>query len=87
VHRTLDQVHDVAVLGEHRGGWPRDAENHLRDSPRYCPSCANDLSGEGGLVVEYWNAENRVFYTWCDHCGFSGEIVRVYRMVGYEAAD
>jgi hypothetical protein len=37
--------------------------------------------------VEYWHSDDRVFYTWCDECGFSGEIVRVYRMVGYEASD
>ena len=87
MHRTLEQIHDVAVVGEHRGGWPGDAENHLRDAPRYCPSCAGDLVSEHGLVVEYWNANNRIFYTWCDRCGFSGEVVRVYRMVGYEASD
>ena len=42
------------------------------------------MTGSEGISVEYWEADRRVFHTWCNTCGWSGNIVRVERMVGHE---
>jgi phage terminase large subunit GpA-like protein len=42
------------------------------------------VTGTEGISVEYWEADRRVFHTWCNTCGWSGNIVRVERMVGHE---
>lgn len=60
-----------------KGSWfAPDAERHLLDRPRYCPMCAADLESAGGIAIEYWTADIRVFMTWCGDCGWFGEIVR-----------
>jgi len=64
-----------------------DAERHLLDAPRHCPRCGAPISGPTGLVVEYWVAEDRVFYCWCRACDWTGTIVQVERHVGHEAAE
>jgi hypothetical protein len=63
-----------------------DAERHLLDAPRHCPRCGAPIAGPGGLVVEYWAAEDRVFYCWCRACDWTGTVVQVDRHIGHEAA-
>jgi hypothetical protein len=67
--------------------FANDAERHLLDAPRHCPGCGALISGSGGLVVEYWVTEDRVFYCWCRECDWTGTIVRLERHVGHEAAE
>ncbi len=55
--------------------------------PRYCPQCAAALDQASGISVEYWEADHRVYHTWCRACGWTGDIIRVERMVGHEAAE
>lgn len=65
----------------------RDAERHLLDAPRHCPRCGAAITGPNGLVVEYWAADDRVFYCWCRSCDWTGTVVQVDRHIGHEAAD
>lgn len=65
--------------------WDPDRIHHLEDLPRHCPQCGDGLSD--GISVEYWEAEERVYHTWCHGCGWTGDIVRVRRMIGHEAED
>lgn len=67
--------------------WDPDRIAHLDDLPAFCPSCGAAIVENGGLSVEYWEADRRVYHTWCHDCGWVGDIVRVRRMVGHEAAD
>ena len=43
------------------------------------------MTGQAGLVVEYWVADDRVFYCWCRACDWTGTIVQVDRHIGHEA--
>ncbi len=52
-----------------------DRASHLADRPRFCPNCGNGVTGTEGISVEYWEADRRVFHTWCNTCGWSGNIV------------
>jgi hypothetical protein len=65
----------------------RDAERHLLDAPRHCPRCGAAITGPNGLVVEYWAADDRIFYCWCRSCDWTGTVVQVDRHIGHEAAD
>ncbi len=40
-----------------------------------------------GISVEYWEADRRVYHTWCGACGWTGDIIPVERMIGHEASD
>jgi len=42
------------------------------------------MAGDGGLVVEYWTGDQRVFHCWCRGCGWAGEVVHVDRVIGHE---
>jgi hypothetical protein len=65
-----------------------DAERHLLDAPRHCPCCGAAVTGPAaGLVVEYWVADDRVFYCWCRACDWTGTVVQLDRHIGHEAAD
>jgi len=78
----------VALPDLGRGWFPRDAERHRSDAPRFCPSCAAPLAlphGGRGLVTEYWVASDRVFVCFCGSCGWSGDIVLAERVLGHEA--
>jgi hypothetical protein len=65
--------------------WDPDRLNHLADMPRHCPACGNPIVEDGGLAVEYWEGDERVYHTWCHDCGWVGDITRVRRMIGHEA--
>jgi hypothetical protein len=65
--------------------FAHDAERHLLDAPRHCPRCGGPLTGQAGLVVEYWVADDRVFYCWCRACDWTGTIVQVDRHICHEA--
>lgn len=75
-------VGDRRLSGVH--WWDPDRIAHVSDSPAFCPGCGAGLSGAGSLAVEYWEGEQRVFFTRCGECGWSGDITRVDRMVGHE---
>lgn len=62
-----------------------DAMAHAVDSPSFCPLCGAGVTGNGGLVVEYWTADERVFHCWCRSCGWAGDVTPVERMIGHEA--
>ena len=61
--------------------------NHLHDLPRFCPECGGAISDESGIAVEYWQGDARIYHVWCARCGWAGNISRVRRMIGPEAAD
>ena len=86
---TAREVPDAAkeqrLTGEH--WWDGDRERHVEDMPRHCPRCAAVLDPKSGISVEYWEADRRVYHTWCQTCGWTGDIIKVDRMVGHEAAD
>ena len=65
--------------------FARDAERHLLDAPRHCPRCGAAITGPAGLVVEWWAADDRVFYCWCRSCDWTGTVVQVDRHIGHEA--
>jgi hypothetical protein len=51
--------------------------------PHFCPNCGADL--KEGIAVEFWDAGDRIYHAWCRACEWAGDIIRVRRMVGYEA--
>ncbi len=65
--------------------FAQDALAHAVDSPSFCPRCGAGVTGEGGLVVEYWTGDERVFHCWCRSCGWAGDVTSVERMIGHEA--
>ena len=67
--------------------WDVDRMNHLHDLPRFCPDCGAELTQDQGLAVEYWESDRRVYHVWCRTCQWTGDIVRVRRMIGHEASD
>ena len=73
------------VSGAH--WWDPDRANHLAYRPRHCPNCGGAVTGAEGISVEYWEANRKVFHTWCNACGWAGNIVRIQRMIGHELED
>ncbi len=73
------------ITGDH--WWDQDRIAHLADRPRHCPSCGVALDIDHGISVEYWEGDNRVYHTWCKECGWTGDIIRIRRMVGHEPED
>lgn len=64
--------------------WDDDRRRHRRDMPRYCPNCGEGILEGGGIAVEYWEGEDRVYHLWCRPCGWAGDVVRVERLIGHE---
>ena len=86
--RSLRAVPDPIAATHRVSGvhwWDPDREAHLADLPKHCPSCGHFLDLENGLAVEYWEAERRVYHTWCKSCSWAGDISKVHRMIGHEA--
>ena len=72
----------LRLTGDH--WWDPDRERHIRDRPKYCPHCGSGIEEGGGIAVEYWEGEQRIFHTWCGACGWAGDIVKVDRIIGHE---
>jgi hypothetical protein len=76
------------IEGRRVGGvhwWDPDRIRHVADMPRHCPSCGGRIVEDGGIAVEYWEGDRRVYHTWCHRCDWAGDITRVRRMIGHEA--
>lgn len=80
-----DPVEGERLSGAH--WWDPDRLNHLSDVPKFCPNCGESVTGTKGISVEFWEADLKVFHTWCNSCGWAGHVARVDRMVGHEAED
>jgi len=80
----VEPVRGRRLTGTH--WWDPDRIRHLDDMPRYCPSCGASLREDGGLSIEYWEADRRMYHTWCQSCHWTGDISRVGRMIGHEPA-
>jgi len=65
--------------------WDPDRLHHLDERPNFCPHCGADFAA--GIAVEYWEGERSVYHCWCHDCGWTGDVVRVTRMIGHEPAD
>ena len=63
--------------------WDPDRDRHLQDRPKHCPECGASIEPRG-LAVEYWEADRRIYHTWCAGCGWAGDITVVRRLIGYE---
>lgn len=61
--------------------------NHLHDLPRFCTDCGSDITGDAGMATEYWQADRRLYHVWCRSCGWTGDVVRVRRMIGPDAPE
>lgn len=72
------------LTGDH--WWDSDRDAHLADMPHHCPDCGGFLDLAHGIAVEYWEGDERVYHTWCGHCLWAGDIIRVRRMIGHEPA-
>lgn len=88
--RPLKAVPDAGpaerrLTGDH--WWDGDRLAHLEDLPRHCPACGVGLDIDTGISVEYWEAQERVYHTWCRTCGWTGDIIRVRRMIGHETEE
>ena len=86
--RPLRAVPDPAgssrrITGDH--WWDGDRAAHIADLPKFCPHCGSALDADSGIAVEYWEAEQRIYHTWCKACDWAGDIIRVRRMIGHEA--
>jgi hypothetical protein len=78
----------VPIPGRRLGGvhwWDPDRLHHLEDMPHFCPRCGANL--HDGISVEYWEAEQRIYHSWCRSCDWTGDIIRVTRMIGHEPED
>ncbi|MGI8516750.1 MAG: hypothetical protein ACR2ME_00130 [Acidimicrobiia bacterium] len=64
--------------------WDPDRLNHLDDLPAFCPRCGVGIVDKGGIAVEYWQAEERIYHIWCHECGWSGDITKIHRMTSHE---
>jgi hypothetical protein len=79
---TPAPVRDRRLTGDH--WWDPDRIAHMEDAPAYCPACGAALDGQGSISVEYWEGDRRVYHTRCESCAWSGDIVKVERMIGHE---
>jgi hypothetical protein len=78
-----EPIGDRRLTGAH--WWDPDRIRHVEDMPRHCPSCGGAIVDDGGIAIEYWEGDQRVYHTWCHECGWAGDITRVRRMIGHEA--
>lgn len=56
------------------------------ESRLHCPKCTAALAAEG-FVSAFWESENIVYFCWCGHCHWQGDIVDLDRVVGIEAVE
>ena len=80
---THEPVDDRELSGLHY--WDADRIAHDRDAPAFCPGCGEGFADLGSIAVEYWEKDRRVYYVRCGQCDWTGDIVRVERLVGPDA--
>ncbi|MCL6561470.1 MAG: hypothetical protein K6U87_00510 [Firmicutes bacterium] len=60
--------------------WP---ENPIR----FCPHCGQSLDHPKSLVNLFWTATTDVYFCWCYHCHWRGEITPVERVESAEVVE
>ncbi|WP_167577405.1 hypothetical protein [Ammoniphilus sp. YIM 78166] len=51
---------------------------------RFCPCCGHSVEQKESIVIEYWQGEHNVCFTWCHVCGWRGEITEIKRVTTTE---
>lgn len=49
----------------------------------HCPSCTTPFS-DGGFSSAFWRADEIVYFCWCAHCNWLGDIVEINKVTSYE---
>jgi len=77
--------HDTAAGGEHRDV---DHGRHPAGQPAFCPGCAYPIGDDlSSLVVEFWEADRRVYRVSCASCRWTGEISQLTRAHNHDPDD
>lgn len=50
----------------------------------HCPNCGQTLGDLRSLQVEYWDSHLTIFFCWCHHCYWKGEVTKVDRVTATE---
>jgi hypothetical protein len=50
----------------------------------FCNGCGNPMNDPKSIIIEYWSADNTVYFCWCHVCKWRGEVVEVKRIVTTE---
>jgi hypothetical protein len=54
---------------------------------RFCPMCGHSIDKTDSIIVEYWKAEESIYFSWCSKCTWKGEIKTVTRISTTELAE
>jgi hypothetical protein len=54
---------------------------------RYCNHCGHSMRDPRSFIVEYWRAEQTVYFCWCYSCGHRWELAEVTKITMLELDD
>lgn len=61
-------------------------EEGIQHPVQFCPNCGESLRDPKSLLNVFTQGENFVYFCWCRHCSWRGEIMAVTRVTTSELA-
>jgi C4-type Zn-finger protein len=61
-------------------------EKDISHPVKFCPSCGESLRDAKSLLNVFTKGEEFVYFCWCRHCLWQGEIMAVKRVTATELA-
>lgn len=69
----------LAFAGE--GGLPEFS------SVKFCNRCGHSMQDRRSFIVEFWRADQTVYFCWCHACGYRWELAEVTKITTTELED
>lgn len=67
--------------------FPAEEEAPLCSSVQYCSRCGHSMKDPRSFILEYWRADQTVYYCWCHACGHRWELVDIVQITAMELVE
>ncbi|OLN21524.1 hypothetical protein BTO30_14440 [Domibacillus antri] len=69
---------DSSLVQKDEGGAPWSSSVH------FCNHCGHSMKDPRSFIVEYWRAEQSVYFCWCHACGYRWELAEMKQITTME---
>jgi hypothetical protein len=72
-----NRLHNTGNLAVKPFLFPTEEEAPLCSSVQYCNKCGHSMKDPRSFILEYWKADQTVYFCWCHACGHCWELLEV----------
>lgn len=72
-----NRLHNTGNLAVKPFHFATEEEGPHFSSVQYCNQCGHSMKDPRSFILEYWKADQTVYFCWCHACGHRWELVDI----------